>query len=703
MNESNTPADLLHRITESAGSAYMNRAHQRSFSLNVFQMNAIELIDASQRVKDPEQGLALLLEKNREARRQAHRELSRHIHNFVSSALTLVEHTRVFMRKHYAETELLSAYENQVETTFLQSPVAQFVQGLRNYMLHRGLPNSSMFMNFKSNPDSMNGSGTMETGVHYDTASLLEWKDWKPLAREYLKSAGEHLDLYDFAQEYLTLVNQFHGWLDATLEHHHLPDLQELAQLEAQLQTTNPTLSASHVSRNTITSPNIKHFEFSPEESAQLSQMADDIFSKVRELNFQQSPVEFRTDRPTTLITDKDIIGPITLWGRELNGDSSFMFIHHEGKSFGLCEKDHQKLEILIDASLKLPWAHACLSRSFVGETFLNWARQRFIGNAPLFSEALASASRDKIKVIKLWAPIANMEVEQAFDFGPVRIEPVTAATIDDFRIITPASKPEHEEQVRQLFEKLRQDIQGRAAIVVSMEAEPNFAEERGIQVAQDAIGLLCFFSPAGPWSFLFSPVALLGAEYIPSSTLIIIQDDAFRYTQRALPQEIGFWRLPLKQIAELKSDLLEIAGSLVMPDGLNDFALTVRESILTYSKGTVLVNPMDRLRNTIIALEGILLRHEMEPHQHSIASRIGAILTRNRDERDVIRQTVQQIYWMQSHPQLRTQGSREQALITQFTSYAYSALRVALGSVPLFKSKIDFVTEIDRITISPE
>lgn len=702
MSESSTAADLLHRITESAGSTYINRAHQRSFSLNVFQMNAVELIEASQRVKDPDQGFALMLEKNREAGRQAHRELSRHVHNFVSSALTLVEHTRVFMRKHYVGTELLTAYEKLVAATFLQSPVAQFVQGLRNYMLHRGLPNSSMFMNFKVDPSAKDGSGTMETGVHYDTASLLDWKDWKPSARKYLEGAGKHLDLHEFVQEYLTLVNQFHGWLDATLERHHRSDLEELERLQAELQAVSPVSPPTlHVPSENTDVPTVGAYEFSSKQSAELTRMAGDLLTKVRELKLQQTPQGFQTDRPTTSITDQDIIGPITFWGHEPSGEPTFMFIYHESKSFGFSESDHRGLEALTEVALKLPWARAGLSRGFVEKVFIDWARQRFVGNGPSFAEALSSAARDKVKALKIWAPIANMEIEESFEFGPVRIEPVTSAVIDGFRSTAPDPRPEQEEQVAQLFEKLRQDIQGRAAVVVSMEAEPGLAEERGLQVAQDVVGLLRFFSPAGPMSFLFSPIALSGAEYIPRSNLIVLQDAAFSLTQRTLPQKIGFWRLSRAQIAELKSGLLDIAGSLVMPDGLDDFALAVRESILIYSKGTTLVDPMDRLRNCITALESVFLRHEMEPRQHSIANRLSALLAHARAERDASRQTIQQIYWMQSQPQLRVHGPREEELIALFTSYAYDALRLALSNVPRFESKVEFVIEVDRLAVS--
>lgn len=111
MNKIFSTAELLKKIGESKGSNYLDHTHQRSFSYNIFQMNALELIEAAYRVKDPDQGLLLMMENNREAGLQAHRELNRHVHNFVSSSLTLVEHTRVFMRQNYNDTQLYKTYE----------------------------------------------------------------------------------------------------------------------------------------------------------------------------------------------------------------------------------------------------------------------------------------------------------------------------------------------------------------------------------------------------------------------------------------------------------------------------------------------------------------------------------------------------------------------------------------------------------------
>jgi len=179
------------------------------------------------------------------------------------------------------------------------------------------------------------------------------------------------------------------------------------------------------------------------------------------------------------------------------------MFIHHEGKSYGLSESDHRFLDGLVDFVMKVDWVCTSLSREFVEKAFCDWARQRFAEDEQPFARALSTAARESVKAVEVWAPIANMEVEQSFDFGPVRIESITAAVIENLRSRGSSTRPEHEQQISQFFEELKHEIQGYAAVVVSMEAEPVIAQKRALRLAQDAIGLLSFFSPAAPRSYL--------------------------------------------------------------------------------------------------------------------------------------------------------------------------------------------------------
>ena len=698
MKQPSAARDLWRQMRESAGQAYLNRAHQRSFSLNVFQMNAIELMEAAQRVNDPDQGLALMSQNNREAGIQAHREISRHVHNFVTSAYTLVDHTRAFMKKHYEGTALLTAYEEQVKVEFATAPVAQFIKRLRNYMTHRGLPNSSMYLHINNDPTTAEPTQTMKSGVRYDTDELLEWDGWTALDRTYLQQVGEHLPLHQFAQEYLTLVNQHHAWLDAALATYHKADVEDFLQLQAKLEAISPIPSEPIKPVEAVSAEPVERFDFTPHKVAAQDRLAADLFGKVRALELPPQSDGFPTERPLAHITSADIIGPISIWRPDQTGGMVFCFVHHTGKSFGLSAGDFGGIEGLIDAVLSSRWARESLSREFVENTFVDWARAKFQGDEKPFSQKLSEAARDQVKAAEVWAPIANLEVETAFEFGPVRIVPITAAVFEEMRNRGPKPPPEQAEDIAQYFDKLRREIQGFAAVVVLIDGEPHFAQEQALRIAQDAVGLIRFFSPAGPQSFVFSPIALRGAEYLPSSKLITLTDSGFGETSALLPKHIGGWRVPARIIASFNSGTVATAASLVLPDGLTEFSLAVRQSILTYSKGTTLADPMDRLVNCITAVEAIYLRHEMEPRAHKIANRLSYALSGVSAEREETKYIVRQVYWARSQPQWATRGRREEELLFIFTSHAFKAIQLALSNCSNFTTKAEFLTEVDRL-----
>src|SRR5258706_2019743 len=139
-------SEVLAAIHSSRGMEHINRSHQRTFSLNIFRMNAQELIEITRRVNDPDEGLRLMYVQNREASQQTHREVARRVHNFVAASLTLGEHTRNYMRDHYSKTPVLERYQARIDAEFAPDPLGRFVQDLRNFMLHKGLPNSEMFL-----------------------------------------------------------------------------------------------------------------------------------------------------------------------------------------------------------------------------------------------------------------------------------------------------------------------------------------------------------------------------------------------------------------------------------------------------------------------------------------------------------------------------------------------------------------------------
>ncbi|MBN8502469.1 MAG: hypothetical protein J0M19_15180, partial [Sphingomonadales bacterium] len=158
-NQARTPFDINQAIQSSAGQRFLDREHSRSFSLNIFRTNARELLEALRHVSDPENGLHLMAISNREAGTQAHREVNRRVHNFVAASKTLVDHTRTFMKEHYELTPIWAMYKSEAHKRFSENEVAKFVHDLRNYMLHRALPNSSMFIHYYRDPERPDQGG----------------------------------------------------------------------------------------------------------------------------------------------------------------------------------------------------------------------------------------------------------------------------------------------------------------------------------------------------------------------------------------------------------------------------------------------------------------------------------------------------------------------------------------------------------------
>lgn len=696
------------RILSSSGMKFLNQLHARTFSLNIFQMNALELMEATRKVRDPDQGVALMSQDHREARQQAHRELSRHIHNFVASSKTLVDHTRVFMEENYAGTQTHKYYQDQITSTFSTDPVSKFVHDLRNYMLHKGLPNSHMFMFLEQDPAKPEQGAEITTGIRLDTESLLEWSGWTAPAKQYLEQAGEYIYIDQFVDEYLTRINQFHSLLEALLHDHHAVDLLELGKLQELYATESARASNTSKLRSVNSTMSVEPqapldelLTFPPQDASAINQMCDALLLKVREIILPAKATErFPTQRPISAqLTDADMIGTPIFSGIDANGELVVIFINDNNRLFGFSLSDLADVENICERIHTTRWAKDKLGLKFIEDEFLVWARENFfVPQRSLFSDVIIAKGQNEISKLEVWAPIAHLEVESPLEFGPVRIVPVTSDKIDALERMGKTTSPAQQENVRMLFANMRQELQGLAAVVVTLEAEPHLAEERGLMIARDAVSLLRFFSPAAAASWVLCPTALLGADIVPSSKLLILSDSTFSMTDRVTFKEVAFWRLSQHDIEHLEKMGLRQVGELVSPAGLSDFAASIRSSLITYSKGTTFPDLTDRVAHALSALEGVLLKHEMEPVKSNIANRISFLLSKEEAVRVEIAQNIRQTYWLCEQYKTSPLSPREQNIFAQFVANAHMALRVVLQNVSSFQTKAEFVEAVNRL-----
>ena len=217
-----SPALVAHRRIEAVAHA-----------LYVFRRNYEELKGALDRATDPGSILPIHDISRRAELDVVLMEIRRLLHNYLAAAKTLIDQTRVIIADGYEGQPFFARYKQEIDRRFATDPTASIVQGLRNYLLHYGLP--ATFSKITLSRDPHGDGTTVEAKITLKRESLLRWDKWPPPAREMLENSAEDIDLEDIAQTYAKFIFEFHDWLTAELGAIHAADLAWLEDMSKRL------------------------------------------------------------------------------------------------------------------------------------------------------------------------------------------------------------------------------------------------------------------------------------------------------------------------------------------------------------------------------------------------------------------------------------------------------------------------------------
>jgi len=220
--------ELFKEIHASKGMQFVNRMRKHSFSFNIFNGNLFELQKALATIENPDIGIKLMSQDNKQEGDQAYREINRLFHNFLSSAKTLIEHTRIFIDKHYKKTPLQQAYLEKITSEFSQDETCRFIQDLRNFMLHQGLPHSQMTLTITNLKDGQD----IDSQISLNVEKLCNWSRWSSSSKRYLNNQGKEIKLSTIVSQYGRKITSLQQWLDKKLQKNHSNDLKELKSLQ---------------------------------------------------------------------------------------------------------------------------------------------------------------------------------------------------------------------------------------------------------------------------------------------------------------------------------------------------------------------------------------------------------------------------------------------------------------------------------------
>jgi hypothetical protein len=134
-------------------------------------------------------------------------DLEKNLFAATQAALALVDHSRRISGK-----VAIPGYPERT-TTFGNDPAHRFLQGLRVCLFHVFY----ISPNWELRMDATKGE---KARFLISKKDLLRFGEWTPLARQFLDSLGEALDLESFLRDYREKVRTFQSWFVTQLRHH---------------------------------------------------------------------------------------------------------------------------------------------------------------------------------------------------------------------------------------------------------------------------------------------------------------------------------------------------------------------------------------------------------------------------------------------------------------------------------------------------
>lgn len=192
--------------------------HERSF--HIFGGNFADLIRVLNFIEDPNSITKVWADDRRQDQTFFHREVVRYFHNFLSAARSLVEHTRIFMEDAHGGQPVHARYAQKVTEQFANDAMSRFVQDLRNYFLHKGVPASKMQLSL-----NVESCAPPVSKVLLKTPELRKWTNWSQKGKEYLNECPEEFPLREVVEAYQMKTVDFYTWFRRELDDLHREEL----------------------------------------------------------------------------------------------------------------------------------------------------------------------------------------------------------------------------------------------------------------------------------------------------------------------------------------------------------------------------------------------------------------------------------------------------------------------------------------------
>ena len=222
------PHSLREDILAHPGKKYLDTLTTYSICKNILAGNGVQLRKLLELLEDSQRALHLCTSDERDQLRELQNEVVRHLHNFLASARTLVDHTRAIMNEPFISEAHLMEYRQEVARIFSDDPLIGFMHELWNFTLHRSIPITSLQLSLHPI------SGLFDSAVLIDLDKMADWDGWRSAGKAFIGAHRPTIRIMALVDGYEGKIRGFYEWFCLQFQKHYEKEMGAVLAMQKQ-------------------------------------------------------------------------------------------------------------------------------------------------------------------------------------------------------------------------------------------------------------------------------------------------------------------------------------------------------------------------------------------------------------------------------------------------------------------------------------
>ena len=412
-------------------------------------------------------------------------------------------------------------------------------------------------------------------------------------------------------------------------------------------------------------------------------------------------------------ITESDFIGEPRIGKSDLFGNIVSQEWRDKNEKHEIYPELYIEIKILAGQLLKHKEIGPFISIGMTEQIICDWVRQYHSKKTKhSFFDFFRAEAKSMVRGIQIWTPIHGLCIEKPFRVGHVAFVPIYKKLIDDWKIewakkinglpISEEEKKSRIDGINEYMEDKIRKMQGYTAAVMTLNAEPDKANDVLLREANKALSLVRIFTEASLIPQATSPYVLWGIGHLDKSFTFIVKDRSIDMITDSI---IWPTHIPPSLISDIIDEAFKIGlgrlHEILISDNRSDLEDYVLEACLLYSRCTIAKEPADKLIYLMVSLESILIKDSNEPISQNLSDRMAFLFDETPKRRKYIAKVIREAYKLRSKFMHHGDSIESMDSLKEIMNLAWHAIRVLIALTGEMKTREELFDWLENRRLS--